>query len=257
MFARKQGGRFIIRIEDTDQVRHQEESVEPILKALKWLNLDWDEGPFLIDKNSSGQTKEDPLSSRMDFKGDFGPYRQSERLSLYQSFAKKLVDEGKAFYCFLSETESESLKQEELKSGRPPRLISPYRKKSKKEALEKLESGKTACIRFKWDTEKTKLPIQDMIRGTIHFPLDTLGDFILIRSDGFPVYNFACAIDDSLMEISHVLRGEEHLPNTLRQLAIQEALGFQAPQYGHLSLILGEDKKKTQQKRAGAKYFLF
>ena len=255
LFARKQGGRFVIRIEDTDQVRHQEESVEPILQALKWLKLDWDEGPFLIKNPSiTGGT---PLNSLMDFKGDFGPYRQSERLSIYKSFSEKLIDEGKAYYCFLKESEVDALKQKEVKLGRPPKFISPYREKSKNEALEQLKAGHTACIRFKLDTGETSFSIQDMVRGTINFPLDTLGDFILMRSDGFPVYNFACAIDDSLMEISHVFRGEEHLPNTLRQVLIQEALGFQPLQYGHLSLILGEDKKKLSKREQPQNIFSF
>ena len=234
LFARKHQGRFVLRIEDTDKVRHQEDTLKPLLQDLKWLGLDWDEGPL---KNGS--------------EGDFGPYRQSARLSIYKTYAEKLIEEEKAYYCFLTEAEVESLKAEQKRAGKLPKILSPYRDMPKQEALKKKESGLACSIRFKIPKESPDCRIQDLIRGSVTFPSDMAGDFILVRSDGFPVYNFSCAVDDSLMKISHVFRGEEHLPNTFKQTLIQEALGWTPPQYGHLSLILGEDKKKLS-KRQGA-----
>ena len=236
LFARKHKGQLILRIEDTDKARHQEDSLKPLLQALKWLKLDWDEG-LLEDSNH--------------FKGAFGPYRQSQRLAIYKKFSEKLIEEGKAYYCFLTESETETLKTKATELGQPPKIISPYRNIPKEEALKKKQRGEPCSIRFKVPLEKTNYQIHDLIRGSIAFPSDMAGDFILIRSDGFPVYNFSCAVDDSLMKITHVFRGEEHLPNTLKQILIQEALGWIPPQHGHLSLILGEDKKKLS-KREGA-----
>ena len=235
LFARKHKGQFVLRIEDTDRARNQD--IVPILKSLKWLNLDWDEGPLPSDFSKST--------------GKFGPYCQSQRLSIYKNFSEKLIEEGKAFYCFLTETEAEVLKKQEREAGRSSKVISPYRDLSKEEALEKKNSGAPCSIRFKIPLEKEDCQIQDMVRGSVVFPLNTVGDFILIRSDGFPVYNFSCAIDDSLMKITHVFRGEEHLSNTLRQILIQRAFDWTSPEYGHLSLILGEDRKKLS-KREGA-----
>ena len=236
LFARKYQGQFILRIEDTDKLRHQEDTLKPLLQDLKWLGLDWAEGPL---ENDSGS------------EGDFGPYRQSRRLSIYKSYAEKLIKKDKAYYCFLTEAEVESLKEELKKEGKPPRILSPYRDMPLGEAVRKMQSGLACSIRFKIPKQSSDCHIQDLIRGSITFPSDMAGDFILVRSDGFPVYNFSCAIDDSLMKISHVFRGEEHLPNTFKQTLIQEALDWTPPQYGHLSLILGEDKKKLS-KREGA-----
>lgn len=235
LFARKHKGQFILRIEDTDRARNQD--IIPILKSLKWIGLNWDEGPFMEDCSKD--------------KGKVGPYCQSRRLSIYKSFSEKLIEEGKAFYCFLTEEEAEALKKKEREKGKPSTVISPYRNLSKVEALEKKDSGVPCSIRFKISFNEKDCTIQDLIRGSIVFPLYGVGDFILMRSDGFPVYNFSCAVDDTLMKITHVFRGEEHLSNTLRQILIQKALGWSSPVYGHLPLILGEDKKKLS-KREGA-----
>ena len=235
LFARKHKGQFILRIEDTDRARNQD--IVPILRSLSWLGLNWDEGPLLEDYSKN--------------KGEVGPYCQSQRLSIYKKFAEKLIEKEKAFYCFLTEEEAEDLKRKEREAGKPSSVISPYRTLSKSEALKKKESGIPCSIRFKIPFQEKECEIQDKIRGSIVFPLYGVGDFILIRSDGFPVYNFSCAVDDVLMEITHVFRGEEHLSNTLRQILIQKALSWISPAYGHLPLILGEDKKKLS-KREGA-----
>ena len=240
LFARNQKGKLIVRIEDTDRERHQEESTISILKNLEWLGLDWDEGVFIGSNN------------KITSKGSYGPYRQSERLDIYKKEAEKLIEQGKAYYCFMSESEEQEMKNAVLQKGEAYRPSSPYRNKSLDEAKKRMESGEKFCIRFKNSPETKEYEVQDLVRGKVLFSSEIAGDFILIRSDGYPVYNFSCAIDDALMKITHVLRGEEHLPNTLKQMLIHKALGFQTPKIGHMSVILGSDKKKLS-KRSGAK----
>lgn len=240
LFAKHQKGQWLVRIEDTDQERHQEASIVSILKNLKWLGLDWDEGLFL--------NSQDELIS----KGSLGPYRQSERLSLYHQEIEKLIQQDKAYYCFLSEEEENKNKEKAKQESRPYYPFSPYRDTPLETAKNNIQQGMSHCVRFKNTLKNKEYVIEDMIRGKISFLSQQAGDFILIRSDGYPVYNFSCAIDDALMKITHILRGEEHIPNTLKQILIHEALGFKTPQVGHLSIILGEDKKKMS-KRSGAK----
>ena len=236
LFAKKHSGSFILRIEDTDQDRHQEESILPLLENLKWLGLNWDEGP-LFEKGI--------------YRGPHAPYRQKDRLPIYEEKALQLIEEGKAYYCFMSAEEEALKKAQTIKKGRAWRAISPYRDLPLKAGREKVNQGLKFCVRFKSPERSKSYLIEDLVRGAIRFPADSLGDFILIRTDGFPVYNFSCAVDDGLMQISHIFRGEEHLSNTLKQRLIQEALGFPPPQTGHLSIILGKDKKKLS-KRSGA-----
>ena len=238
LFAKKHEGRFILRIEDTDRQRHQESTVKSLLSAIEWLGLPYDEGPVFQD----GELKN---------KGNFGPYRQKDRLPIYREQAQKLLQEGKAYYCFLTEEEVAEKRKAAVQEGRPFRLQSPYRDLTLESAENKRSAGIAHCIRLKIPKEQKLYRVNDLIRGTIDFPADMAGDFILIRSDGFPVYNFSCAVDDALMEITHVFRGEEHLSNTARQFMIQEALGFPHPVTGHLSLLTGRDKKKLS-KREGA-----
>ena len=235
LFAKKHKGSFVLRIEDTDQDRNQEQSLAPLLNHLKWLGLDWDEGPVI-----SGSSQ-----------GPYSPYRQKERLEIYKNKALELIKKNKAYYCFMTEKEEEDQKKQAIQSGRSFRVSSPYRDLSLSKAQEKIKKGESFCIRFKTEQRKEPYPLKDLIRGDLSFPSDSLGDFILIRSDGFPVYNFSCAVDDSLMKISHVFRGEEHLSNSLRQQLIQKALGLEVPQIGHLSIILDKDKKKLS-KRTGS-----
>ena len=238
LFAKKHKGSFILRVEDTDQDRNQEKALTPLLNSLKWLGLDWDEGVFI---------KEDSLYS----KGSHSPYRQKERLLIYKEKALELIKANKAYYCFMSPEEEAEQKQKAIKEERSFRVSSPYRDLGLKSAEQKIKDGKSFCIRFKTAKQNQNYQLKDLVRGDLSFPSDSLGDFILIRSDGFPVYNFSCAIDDSLMEISHVFRGEEHLSNTVKQQLIQKALGFSVPQAGHLSIILDKNKKKLS-KRTGA-----
>ena len=238
LFAKKNGGSFVLRIEDTDQDRNQEASLAPLLESLKWLGLDWNEGPVTQESRTPSQ-------------GPYAPYRQKDRLNIYKEKALELISKEKAYYCFMSPEEEAEQKAQAIQKGVPFRVSSPYKNLSSKEAENKIKQGESFCIRFKVLEQNHHYKLQDLIRGPVQFPSDSLGDFILIRTDGFPVYNFSCAVDDSLMKISHVFRGEEHLSNTIKQQLVQRALGFHPPQIGHLSIILGKDKKKLS-KRSGA-----
>ncbi len=236
LFAKNQKGVFILRVEDTDINRGDESFLRQQLNDLKWLGLDWDEGPHF-------ETLKD--------EGPYQPYRQSQRLSFYKKYAQELVRSGKAYYCFLSDEEIEDMKNKALQKKEPLRVKSPYRNRSLEEALERIKKKEPAVIRFKVPEIKRNYMLRDIVRGEISFPSDMVGDFVLLRSSGLPVYNFSCAVDDYSMKISHVFRSEEHLANTLRQLMIFSAFDWPVPLYGHLSIILGEDQKKLS-KRHGS-----
>ncbi len=236
LFAKQNQGQFILRIEDTDQVRSTDESLKMVIEDLLWLGLKWDEGPNPKDLSDVGP---------------HGPYRQSQRLSIYKSEAEKLLQSGKAYYCFLTDEELDAQRKQAMAESRPPHVVSPYADWTLAQAQEKMKSGAKAVVRFKTTHLKKDYILNDLVRGEVRFPSDMVSDFVLLRSDGMPVYNFCCAVDDALMKITHVLRAEEHLPNSLRQLMIYEALGFPVPQFGHMSLILDEDRQKLS-KRKGA-----
>ena len=236
LFAKKQKGVFVLRIEDTDLKRGNDVFLRQQLNNLQWLGLKWDEGPH-------PETFED--------KGSYGPYRQSQRLSIYHKYAQQLIQSGKAYYCFLKDKEIEQMKQEAVEKKEQFRVNSPYRDGDLKQAKERIQKGELAVIRFKVPEVKKQYVLKDVVRGEVSFPSDMVGDFVLLRSSGLPVYNFSCAVDDFSMKISHAFRSEEHLANTLRQLMIFEAFSWPIPLYGHLSLILGEDRKKLS-KRHGA-----
>ncbi len=227
-YAKKMKGTFILRIEDTDQIRSNKEALELQLSDLERLGLDWDEGPHMS--------------------GAYGPYKQSERLEIYNTYAQKLIQSNQAFYCFCSDEELQRKRQYALNEGRAPHYDGHCRYINN--AQERLASGEKAAVRLKVSEQKQYV-FKDLIRSKITFSSDMVGDFIILRSDGMPVYNFCCAVDDALMRITHVLRSEEHLSNTLRQIMVFESLGFETPEFGHLSIILGEDKQKLS-KRHGA-----
>jgi nondiscriminating glutamyl-tRNA synthetase len=236
LLAKKNNGTFVLRIEDTDEERSTLESLGGMLRDLRWLGLNWDEGPH-------PETLQDM--------GSFGPYKQSDRQEIYKKYAEQLLREGKAYYCFLTDEELEAQREKNKHAGTQMHIQSPYADWSLEQALERLSKGDKAVVRFKTQHLKKDYHLQDMVRGEVTFPSDMIGDFVLLRSGGMPVYNFCCVIDDHLMEISHVLRAEEHLSNTLRQLMIYEAFGWTLPQFGHFSLILDEDRQKLS-KRKGA-----
>ncbi|MFZ3231660.1 MAG: glutamate--tRNA ligase [Pseudobdellovibrio sp.] len=236
LFAKHYNGKFILRIEDTDQARSTEESLKMMIQDLKWLGLDWDEGP-------NPETLEDM--------GPYAPYRQSQRLNIYKKIADELLLSGKAFYCFMTDEELETEREKLKAQGLHTHVQSPFRNLSLDQALIKIANGEKAVVRFKTSEIVKDYILKDLIRGEVRFPSDMVGDFVLLRSDGMPVYNFCCVVDDHLMKISHVLRAEEHLPNTLRQLMIYEGMNWPIPQFGHLSLVLDDDRQKLS-KRKGA-----
>lgn len=236
LYAKKMGGEFILRVEDTDEARSTDESLRMMISDLKWLDLMWDEG---VDPDT------------LKDMGPCAPYRQSQRREIYRGIAEKFLDEGKAYYCFLTDAELEQQRSAAMAAGRPPHVNSPYADWTLAQAREKMAAGATAVVRFKTKHLKKDYVIQDLIRGEVKFPSDMVGDFVLLRSGGMPVYNFCCVVDDHLMKITHVLRAEEHLSNTLRQLMIYEGMGWQTPEFGHISLVLDDDRQKLS-KRKGA-----
>jgi glutamyl-tRNA synthetase len=235
LFTKKYFGKFILRIEDTDIERSSKQSEESILNDLKWLGLQWDEGP--------------------DVGGPCGPYRQSERTNIYRNCAEKLILQGNAYRCFYSDDELQAVKSGGTSTissttSTSPHFQSKWRDASPSEIKAMLSSGAPYTIRFK--TPKQKLYIDDIVRGHVSWDAQAnIGDFILVRSTGLPVYNFCVAVDDVLMNITHVIRAEEHLSNTLRQLLVIQAMNATPPIYAHCSLILGSDRSKLS-KRHGA-----
>jgi len=236
LFAKKNGGDFILRIEDTDEARSTTDSLRGVVDDMVWLNLLWQEGV-------------DPVT--LKDQGPLGPYKQSERQHIYKEVAEKLLSAGKAYYCFLTDAEIEQQREAAIKDGRAPQINSPYQDWTLEQAQKKIAEGGKAVVRFKTRDLKKDYIFKDLVRGEVKFPSDMVGDFVLLRSGGMPVYNFCCVIDDHMMEMSHIFRAEEHLPNTLRQLMIYEAMGWTPPQFGHISLILDEDRQKLS-KRKGA-----
>lgn len=231
LFARSKGGKFILRIEDTDLERSTKESEEAVLRDLSWLGLSWDEGPG-------------------DAGGDYGPYRQSERNDLYKQYANKLLNSGQVYRCFCSNQELEQMKEIAKEKQLPPVYTGKWATATEEEVQEELAKGTPFTYRFRVPKEGS-LKIDDLIRGEVSWNLDTLGDFVVMRSNGQPVYNFCVTVDDATMAITHVIRAEEHLPNTLRQALIYKALGFPMPSFAHVSLILAPDRSKLS-KRHGA-----
>ena len=230
LFARKMGGKMILRIEDTDLERSSRESEENIKAALKWLGMDWDEG--------------------IDVGGENGPYRQTERLEIYKKYTDKLLAEGKAYYCYCTDEELEAERQALLAEGKMPRYMGKCRHLTPEQIEKYKAEGRKPTVRFKVPADKQIL-VRDMVRGDVVFDSNGIGDFVIVKSDGIPTYNYAVVIDDSLMHITHVIRAEEHLSNTPRQCLIYDALGFEQPTFGHISLILGKDHTKMS-KRHGA-----
>jgi len=242
LYAKRNGGEFILRIEDTDEARSTEESLKMVIHDLKWLGLTWDEGPH-------PETLEDM--------GPVGPYKQSRRQDIYQDVAQELLQQGKAYYCFMTDAEIEEQKKAAEVAGTHAHVQSPYESWSLEKALEHKNKGNKAVVRFKTRALKKDYVLQDLVRGEVSFPSDMVGDFVLLRSDGMPVYNFCCVVDDHLMKISHILRAEEHLSNSLRQMMIYEGMGWTLPQFGHISLVLDEDRQKMSKRRGATSCFQF
>ena len=229
LFAKHHQGKLILRIEDTDVERSTDTSVDHILEDLQWLGIRWEEGP--------GRN------------GPDGPYRQSQRLSLYRDYAEQLLQEGKAYKCFCSMETLEALRKEQISQGKMPRYDGRCRSLSKEEISQRESTGLRPVLRFR--IGKGSIGFEDIIHGKMKFDSEGIGDFIIVRSDGIAAYNFACVIDDHLMHITHVIRGEDHLSNTPRQILIYQALHWENPVFAHHPLILGSDRSPLS-KRHGA-----
>jgi len=229
LFARRHQGTFVLRIEDTDLERSTDASIDRIVEDLKWLGIHWDEGP--------------------DQDGPDGPYRQSQRLSIYREFADRLFQEGKSYKCFCSEERLKKLRKEQLSKGRMPRYDGRCRSLTQGEIAEMESSGLHPVLRFQ--VGSGSILFDDLIHGKMNFDSAGIGDFIIVRSDGMAAYNFACVMDDHLMHITHVIRGEDHLSNTPRQILLYQALAWQPPTFAHHPLILGPDRSPLS-KRHGA-----
>ena len=230
LLARGGGGTFILRIEDTDRERSTAASERAILEDLEWLGLTWDEGPGVG--------------------GPRGPYRQSERLDLYRAHAGRLLDEGRAYYCFCPPEQLEAERKAALAAGAAPRYAGHCRLLSTAEASSRRSRGEPSVVRFRVP-EGADVSFVDAVRGPVAFARETIGDFVLLRSDSTPAYNFAVVVDDALMEVTDVVRGEDHISNTPRQQLLYEAFGYPAPRFGHLALVMGPDHTPLS-KRHGA-----
>ena len=237
LFAKKNNGKFILRIEDTDAERTSQEYIDNIFDSLKALGLNWDEGP--------------------DVGGNYGPYTQSQRFDIYPKYVQQLLDSGFAYECFCTPEELEA--EKELATQNKKAYV--YSKKCEnltEEDKAKLRAeGRKPAIRFniakaqKAFHDSSILEFDDLVKGKLHVDTNLIGDFVIMKSNGAPTYNFAVVIDDALMKISHVIRGEDHISNTYKQILIFEALGFEVPRFGHLGMILAPDRSKLS-KRHGA-----
>ncbi|MHC1578176.1 MAG: glutamate--tRNA ligase [Dehalococcoidia bacterium] len=219
LFARHHGGKFILRVEDTDVARKVEGAVEVTLDSLRWLGLDWDEGPYF----------------------------QSQRLLFYREIAQKLLDEGHAYLCYCSPERLEAVRQEQARRKQPPKYDRHCRDLTEEERARLQATGTTPVVRFKTPLEG-ETTFHDLIYGQITFKHDTLDDFILLKSDGYPTYHLANIVDDHLMAISHILRAEEWLSSTPRHVLLYQALNWQTPQFAHLPMILGPDRAKLSKR---------
>ncbi|MDN3019630.1 glutamate--tRNA ligase [Paenibacillus sp. BSR1-1] len=227
LFARSKGGKFIIRIEDTDKKRNIEGGEESQLKYLKWLGMDWDES--------------------VDVGGEFGPYRQSERNDIYETYYNQLLDQGHAYKCYCTEAELEAEREAQTERGETPHYSGKCRHLTPEERQQLESEGREPSIRIAVPEEKT-YTFDDMVKGIVSFESEGMGDWVIVKKDGTPTYNFAVAIDDHLMEISHVLRGDDHISNTPKQLMVYEALGWEPPVFGHMTLIVNESRKKLSKR---------
>ncbi|MFC1860733.1 glutamate--tRNA ligase [Chloroflexota bacterium] len=230
LFARHNGGSFIIRIEDTDMARKVDGAVESILDGLRWLGLDWDEGP--------------------EAGGDYGPYFQSQRLELYHKAAERLISQGNAYYCYCSPQRLDEMRKEQAKHKQSLGYDRHCRNLSDNERAQREAEGITPIVRFKIPLEG-QTTFTDLLRGDVTFEHSTIDDFVLLKSDGYPTYHLANIVDDHLMQTSHVLRAEEWLSSTPRHLLLYRAIGYEPPQFAHLPMILGPDHSKLS-KRHGA-----
>lgn len=236
LFAKKNQGVFVLRIEDTDLERSDTKFEKEIIDGLRWLGILWDEG--------------------IEIGGNYAPYRQSERIAIYAKYTEQLLKEGKAYHCFCKEEDLAIQRQDQLARGLAPKYSGRCRRLEKKEIKKYLAEGRPSIIRFKTPTGE-KISFNDLIRGRIVFDSDTLDDFAIAKNTGLPLYNFAVVVDDFEMKITHVIRGEDHISNTPKQILLQRALNFPRPQYAHLPLILGPDRTKMSKRHGPVSVFYY
>ncbi|MCM3666890.1 glutamate--tRNA ligase [Mesobacillus subterraneus] len=227
LFARNRGGKFIIRIEDTDKKRNIEGGEQSQLKYLQWLGIDWDES--------------------VDVGGEYGPYRQSERNHIYEQYNQELVEKELAYKCYCTEEELEAEREEQAARNETPHYSGKCRHLTPKQREQFEKEGRQPSLRFKVPAGKI-IAFEDMVKGEVSFESDGMGDFVIVKKDGTPTYNYAVVLDDHLMKISHVLRGDDHISNTPKQLVIYEAFGWEPPVFGHMTLIVNESRKKLSKR---------
>lgn len=230
LLARGHHGTFILRIEDTDLERSTKQSEQAILEDLRWMGLQWDEG--------------------VEVGGPYPPYRQTERMQTYADHTVRLLAEGKGYYCFCSAETLEAHRKAQLAAGLPPKYAGTCRNIAADDAKRRKDSGEAAVVRLRVPEGRTVV-FNDIVRGEVTFHTDVIGDPVLVRSDGIPAYNYAVVIDDELMKVTHVIRGEDHISNTPRQILVYEAFGYTPPAFAHLSLVMGPDHAPLS-KRHGA-----
>lgn len=228
LFARHHRGTFIIRVEDTDRSRSTEEFERAILEDLRWLGLEWDEGP--------------------DTGGPYGPYRQTERFDLYRRYARELLERGAAYECFCTPEELEAERRRAQERRAPYRYSGRCRDLSPADRAAFVAEGRHPAIRVRIRDGGRVIVVNDLVRGAVEFSPEALDDYIIVRSDGSPLYNFANVVDDHLMAVTHSIRGAEHLSNTPKQLVVYEALGWTPPAFAHLPVILGANRKKLSKR---------
>lgn len=247
LFAKKNGGDFLLRIEDTDQKRFVEGSVEKLIEILNWAGLQYDEGPIKEIREKSVPSQNYP---GINEKGNFGPYFQSERLDIYKKYALKLVEKGLAYYCFCSAERLEKLREQQTAEKRPTKYDGHCweNKLSQQEIEEKIASGEKYVIRMRVFQNETII-VEDIVRGKVSFDSNGIDDQVLLKSDGFATYHLANVVDDHLMQISHVIRGDEWFSSLPKHLLLYRYLGWQPPQFAHLSLLLNADKSKLSKRQ--------
>ena len=229
LFAKKMGGKYILRVEDTDRTRLVDGAIENMLNAMKWAGVNHDEGVMLDENGNVVQ------------KGEYGPYIQSERLDIYQQYIKELLDSGKAYYCFCTKERLDEVREKQKEAGETPRYDGHCRDLTQEEIDAKIAAGEPYVIRLKLP-ENHVIRFTDLVRGETEFNTNDLDDQVLIKTDGFPTYHFAVVVDDHLMKITHVIRGEEWVSSTPKHVYLYEAFGWEAPKFVHLPNILNKEK---------------
>ncbi len=235
LFAKKNNGKFILRIEDTDQTRFVEGALENLIHALNWAGIEYDEGVFVKD-------------GKIVQTGDYGPYIQSERLDIYNEYVDKLIESGHAYYCFCSKERLDAVREEQKTKGLAPKYDGLCRNVSVEEARRRIENGEKYVVRLKLPRDYD-VKFHDLVRGNITINTDDVDDQVLLKSDGYPTYHMAVVVDDHLMNISHIVRGEEWLPSTPKHVYLYEAFGWEKPVYVHLPTVLNKERKKLSKRQ--------